>query len=78
MIDALNFGKIESHLKGVSNIKPFMNKYNWKGINYLSKIDDRKTIGKIIRQLLLIFYILKSKKYPRLIFQNINQPVKNE
>ena len=27
----------------VSNIKSFINKYNWKRINYLSKIDDQKT-----------------------------------
>ena len=26
----------------VPNIKPFTNKYNWKGINYPSKIDDWK------------------------------------
>ena len=40
---ALNYGEIESHPERVSNIKPFINKYNWKGINYPSKIDDCKT-----------------------------------
>ena len=30
----------------VSNIKPFINKYNWKRINYLLKIDDWKTFDK--------------------------------
>ena len=29
-----------------STIKPFINKYNWKGINHLSKIDDWKTFQK--------------------------------
>ena len=31
---ALNYGEIGSHPERVSNIKPFINKYNWKGINY--------------------------------------------
>ena len=38
--------KIESHPERISNIKPFINKYNWKGINYSSKIDDWKTFEK--------------------------------
>ena len=40
---ALNYEEIESHSERVSNIKPFINKYNWKGINYPSEIDYRKT-----------------------------------
>ena len=32
--------------KRVSNIKPFVNKYNREGINYSSKIDDCKTFEK--------------------------------
>ena len=27
-------------------LQPFINKYNWKGINYSSKIDDWKTFRK--------------------------------
>ena len=42
---ALNYGEIESHPKRVSNIKPFINKYKWKRINYPSKI-DWKTLEK--------------------------------
>ena len=30
----------------VSNIKPFINTCNWKGINYPSKIDDWKMFEK--------------------------------
>ena len=45
----------------VSNIKTFISKYNWNGINYASKIGDWKTFEKkIIRQFLLIFCILKN------------------
>ena len=40
---ALNYEEIQLHPERVSNIKPFINKYNWKGINKASKIDDWKT-----------------------------------
>ena len=36
----LNYVKFKWNPERVSNIKPFINKYNWKGINYPSKIDD--------------------------------------
>ena len=29
---ALNYGELESHLERISNIKPFINKHNWKKI----------------------------------------------
>ena len=37
---ALNDDKIKRSLEKVSNIKPFINKYNWEGRNYPSKTDD--------------------------------------
>ena len=37
---ALNYEEIKWNPERFSNIKPFINKYNWKGINYPSKIDD--------------------------------------
>ena len=43
---ALNYEGIESHSERPSNIKPFINKYNWKGINNPSNIDDWKTFEK--------------------------------
>ena len=43
---ALNHEEIKWNPERVSNIKPFMNKYNWKGINYPQKIDDWKTFEK--------------------------------
>ena len=55
-----------------------MNKYNWNGIKYQSKIDDWKAFEKNIQQLLLIFFIINKKKYTLLIFQTITQPVKNK
>ena len=67
---ALNYKEIKWNPERVSNIKPFINKYNWKGINYSSKLDIGKRLRKIMSQLLLIFYILKKKKYIQLISQN--------
>ena len=43
---ALNYEEIKRNPERVSNNKPFINKYNWKGINYPSKIDDWKTFQK--------------------------------
>ena len=37
---ALNYEETESYLERVSNIKPFINKYNWDEINYPSKTED--------------------------------------
>ena len=54
MIDVFNMGK-RLHLtlmklkrapERVSNIKPFINKCNWNGIKYPSKIDEWKAIEK--------------------------------
>ena len=36
---ALNCETIGEHPEKFSNIKPFINKYNWDGIKYPSKID---------------------------------------
>ena len=43
---ALNFEEIELHPERVSIIKPFINKYTWKGIKYSSKI-----FGKRLRKI---------------------------
>ena len=43
---ALNYEETESHPERVWSIKTFINKYNWEGINYPSKIDDWKTVEK--------------------------------
>ena len=49
----LNHQKTENHPERISNIKHFINQYNWKGIH----------LSKIMNQLLLIFCLnLKMKK----------------
>ena len=39
---ALNHQNIENHPERMSNIKPFIDKYNWKGIDFLARINDWK------------------------------------
>ena len=43
---ALNYEEVESLPGRGSSIKPVINKYDWKVINYPSKIDDQKTFQK--------------------------------
>ena len=75
---ALSYEEIKLNPEGVSNIKPSINKYNYRGKNYPSKIDDWKTFEKNNRQLLLVFCILKKNKYVQLISQKLIQTVKNK
>ena len=39
---ALNHQNIENHPERISNIKPFINQYNWEGINFPAGIKDWK------------------------------------
>ena len=51
-----------------SYIKPFINKYNWKGINYPAKIDYWKTFDKNNPTIALnILYIKENNIYPAYI-----------
>ena len=43
---ALNYEKIKCNLERASNIKPFLNKYIWEGINYQSKLYAWKRFKK--------------------------------
>ena len=59
---ALSYNEIKCNTERVSNIKPFINKYNWKGINYLSKIDVWKTFEKNNPTIALNDLYIKEKK----------------
>ena len=37
---ALNHQNIENHPERISNIKPFINQYNWEGIDFAARIKD--------------------------------------
>ena len=52
---ALNFVQIKKDPQKISKIKPFIDQYNWKGINFLSHKKQWKSLNQIINQLLLIF-----------------------
>ena len=45
----------------VSYIKPFINKYNWKRINFPSKIDDWKKLEKSNPTMVLNILYTKEK-----------------
>ena len=58
----LNHEEIKKDPQRIRTLKPFINKYNWEGVNFLSEKDDcKKYLRKIIKQLLLMFCM--SKKY---------------
>ena len=63
---ALNYEEIESHPERVSNIKPLINIYNRKGINYLSKIDNWKTFEKNNLTIALNILYIKKKEIAKL------------
>ena len=45
---ALDHQKIKKNPQRITKIKPFTNKYNWKGINFPSEKMIRKKLRKII------------------------------
>ena len=42
----LNYEKIKKDSQRITKIKPFINKYNWEGVNFLSEKDDWKKFEK--------------------------------
>ena len=68
---ALNYEETKWNRERISNIKPFINKYNWTEINYPSKIDDWKTCEKNNATIALNILYIKKKKYVQLLFQTI-------
>ena len=55
--EALNYQTIETHPERISKIMPYIDKYNWKGIEFSAGSNDWKNLNKIIRKLLLICYL---------------------
>ena len=56
-----NYEEIKWNPERVSNIKPFISKYNWKGINCPSKIGDWKTFEKNNPTIALNILYIKEK-----------------
>ena len=62
---ALNHEEIKRDLQKKTKIKPFINKYNWEGINFPSQKDDCKNFQKNnVAITLSILYAKKEKIYP--------------
>ena len=59
---ALNREEIKKDPQRISKIKPFINKYNWNGIKYLTKIDDWKTFEKNNLTITLNILYIKQKE----------------
>ena len=61
---ALNHKEIKKDRQRITKIKPFTNKYNWKGKNVLLKKDDWKKIEKNNERIALtVLYAKKEKIY---------------
>ena len=62
---ALNNEEIKKDLQRITKIKPFINKYNWEGINFPSEKDDWKKFEKNnVTIALNVLYAKKEKIYP--------------
>ena len=74
----LNHEKIGKHPDRISTIKPFIDKYNWEGINYTSEKDDWKMFEKNNLMIALKVLYAKKEKHILLTFQNITQSMKDK
>ena len=54
---ALNHQNIENHPERISNIKPFIDKYNWKGIDFPAGIKDWKNFEENNKEVVSISYV---------------------
>ena len=76
--DALNYQKIKKDPEVISNIKPFINQYNWKRIEFQSNQKSRKSLKKTINKFFLVYYMYNTilNKYDLHINQNETTSVK--
>ena len=72
-----HYEEIKKDSQRITKIRPFVNKYNWEGINFSSEKDDWKKIEKSNLIIALNVLYAKKEKYFLLMFQNITQIVKN-
>ena len=61
--DALNYEQIKSHPKRTSKIKPFIDQYNWKEIDFPLQSKDWKNFESNNKSIALnIFYVPHNTK----------------
>ena len=69
--DALNYQTIEKHPERMSKLKPFINKYNWKGINFPAGSKEwKKSERKNDRVALNILYVKHNAKKISVIYKS--------
>ena len=76
--DALNYQKIKKDPEVISNIKPFINQYNWKRIEFPLNQKSGKILKKTINKFILVYYMYNTilNKYYLHINQNETTSVK--
>ena len=52
----------KKYLQRISKIKPFINKHNWKGINFQSEKNDWEKFEKNSNTIALNFFYAKKEK----------------
>ena len=68
---ALNHQEIGNHPERISNIKPFFDKYNWKGIDFPAWVKDWEKFGKNNKEVALnILYVPHDTKEIRLAYKS--------
>ena len=68
---ALNHQKIGNHSERISNIKPFIDQYNWKAIDFLAGIKDWKKFEKNNKEIALnILYVPHNTKTINLAYKS--------
>ena len=77
---ALNHQNIENHPERISNIKPFIDKYNWKGIDFPAGIKDWKKFEENNKEVALnILYTPPNTKTINLAYKSkYNRKRKNQ
>ena len=68
---ALNLDKINSHPERISKIKPFIEQYNWKELDFPATSKDWKKFESNNEIALNILYVLHNTKKIQVINQNI-------
>ena len=66
----LTYEEIKKDPQRITKIKPFINKYNWEGINYPSEKNDWKKFEKNVIIDLNVLYAKKEKMYPAHVSKN--------
>ena len=77
--DALNYQTIEKDPQRISKLKPYINKYIWKGIEFPAGSKEWQKFEQNNKTTALnILYVKQTKKYVLYIDQNIAISVKNK